>query len=150
MDNVFLGYWEMALKTAESFRKDGYFITGDMAQQDENGYVTIVGRDKDLIISGGLNIYPKEVEALIDELDSVVESAVIGVAHKDFGEGVVAIVVTEDETLSQENITEFLKDKIAKFKQPKAILFATSLPRNTMGKVQKADLRKTYAYLFSA
>lgn len=149
-ENVFLGYWEMAQKTAESFRKDGYFITGDMAQQDENGYVTIVGRDKDLIISGGLNIYPKEVEALIDELDSVVESAVIGVAHKDFGEGVVAIVVTEDETLTQENITEFLKDKIAKFKQPKAILFATSLPRNTMGKVQKADLRKTYAYLFSA
>ena len=140
----------MAEKTAESFREDGYFITGDMAHQDKNGYVTIVGRDKDLIISGGLNIYPKEVEALIDELDGVVESAVIGVAHKDFGEGVVAVVVTADETLSLEQITEFLKDKIAKFKQPKAIFFVTSLPRNAMGKVQKADLRKTYANLFSA
>ena len=149
-DNIFLGYWGMAEKTAESFREDGYFITGDMAHQDENGYVTIVGRDKDLIISGGLNIYPKEVEALIDELDGVVESAVIGVAHKDYGEGVVAVVVTADETLSLEQITEFLKDKIAKFKQPKAIFFVTSLPRNTMGKVQKADLRKTYANLFSA
>ena len=149
-DNIFLGYWGMAEKTAESFREDGYFITGDMAHQDENGYVTIVGRDKDLIISGGLNIYPKEVEALIDELDGVVESAVIGVAHKDFGEGVVAVVVTADETLSLEQITEFLTDKIAKFKQPKAIFFVTSLPRNAMGKVQKADLRKKYANLFIA
>ncbi len=149
-DNVFLGYWEMEQKTAESFREDGYFITGDMAQQDENGYVTIVGRDKDLIISGGLNIYPKEVEALIDELDGVIESAVIGAAHEDFGEGVVAVLVTADETLSQEKIIEYLKDKIAKFKQPKAIFFVSSLPRNSMGKVQKTDLRKTYANVFSA
>ena len=147
-DNVFLGYWEMAEKTAESFREDGYFITGDMAQQDENGYVTIVGRDKDLIISGGLNIYPKEVEAMIDELDGVVESAVIGVPHKDFGEGVVAVVVASDRKLSGEHITKFLKDKIAKFKQPKEVFFVTSLPRNTMGKIQKTELRKTYANVF--
>ena len=147
-DNVFLGYWEMAEKTAEAFREDGYFITGDMAQQDENGYVTIVGRDKDLIISGGLNIYPKEIEAIIDELDGVVESAVIGVAHKDFGEGVVAVVVASDRALSEENIKKFLKDKIAKFKQPKEVFFVASLPRNTMGKVQKTELRKTYENVF--
>ena len=138
----------MAEKTAESFREDGFFITGDMAQQDENGYVTIVGRDKDLIISGGLNIYPKEVEAMIDELDGVVESAVIGVPHKDFGEGVVAVVVASDRKLSGEHITKFLKDKIAKFKQPKEVFFVTSLPRNTMGKIQKTELRKTYANVF--
>jgi malonyl-CoA/methylmalonyl-CoA synthetase len=148
-DNIFLGYWEMAEMTAESFREDGYFITGDMAQQDDNGYVTIVGRDKDLIISGGLNIYPKEVEALIDELDGVLESAVIGTAHKDFGEAVVAIIVKKDELITEETIADFLKDKTAKFKQPKAIFFASSLPRNTMGKVQKSELRKTYANLFT-
>jgi malonyl-CoA/methylmalonyl-CoA synthetase len=149
-DNVFLGYWEMPDKTTESFRDDGYFITGDMAQQDENGYITIVGRDKDLIISGGLNIYPKEVEGLIDELDGVLESAVIGVPHKDFGEAVAAIVVRSETALDSHDIIDFLKDKLAKFKQPKAVIFMTALPRNTMGKVQKADLRKTHDTLFQS
>ncbi|MDG2403545.1 MAG: malonyl-CoA synthase [Paracoccaceae bacterium] len=149
-NNVFLGYWEMPNKTAESFRDDGYFITGDMAQQDENGYITIVGRDKDLIISGGLNIYPKEVEGLIDDIDGVLESAVIGVPHKDFGEAVVAIVVKSENALESHDISRFLKNKLAKFKQPKIVTFMTALPRNTMGKIQKAHLRKTYETLFQS
>ena len=148
-DNVFLGYWEMDEKTAESFRDDGYFITGDMAQQDEKGYVTIVGRDKDLIISGGLNVYPKEVESLIDDIDGVLESAVIGVPHKDFGEAVVAVVVRSDEALQAPNISSVLAKQIAKFKQPKSIIFVDALPRNTMGKVQKAALRKSHEGLFA-
>jgi malonyl-CoA/methylmalonyl-CoA synthetase len=148
-DNVFLGYWEMPEKTAESFRDDGFFITGDMAQQDENGYITIVGRDKDLIISGGLNVYPKEVEGLIDEIDGVLESAVIGVPHRDFGEAVVAVVVPSDSALDTGSISASLAMRIAKFKQPKAVILADALPRNTMGKVQKAELRKTHANLFA-
>ena len=148
-DNVFLGYWEMPEKTAESFRDDGFFITGDMAQQDENGYVTIVGRDKDLIISGGLNVYPKEVEGLIDEIDGVLESAVIGVPHRDFGEAVVAVVVPSDSALDTGSISASLAMRIAKFKQPKAVILVDALPRNTMGKVQKAELRKTHADLFA-
>jgi malonyl-CoA/methylmalonyl-CoA synthetase len=148
-DNVFLGYWEMPEKTAESFRDDGFFITGDMAQQDENGYITIVGRDKDLIISGGLNVYPKEVEGLIDEIDGVLESAVIGVPHRDFGEAVVAVVVPSDSALDTGSISASLAMRIAKFKQPKAVILADALPRNTMGKVQKAELRKTHADLFA-
>ena len=148
-DNVFLGYWEMPEKTAESFRDDGFFITGDMAQQDKNGYITIVGRDKDLIISGGLNVYPKEVEGLIDEIDGVLESAVIGVPHRDFGEAVVAVVVPSDSALDTGSISASLAMRIAKFKQPKAVILADALPRNTMGKVQKAELRKTHADLFA-
>lgn len=147
-DNVFLGYWEMPDKTAESFRDDGFFITGDMGREDENGYITIVGRDKDLIISGGLNIYPKEVESLIDDIDGVLESAVIGVPHKDFGEAVVAVVVSTGKALAAETIQQTLAGKLARFKQPKIILFADALPRNTMGKVQKAELRKTHTALF--
>ncbi len=138
----------MPEKTAESFRPDGFFITGDMARIDENGYVVIVGRDKDLIISGGLNIYPKEVESLIDAIEGVEESAVIGAQHADFGEAVVAIVVARDENISAQQIKDHLKDKLARFKQPKAIIFIEELPRNTMGKVQKAALRKTYETLF--
>ena len=148
-DNVFTGYWQMPEKTAESFRDDGFFITGDMARIDENGYVVIVGRDKDLIISGGLNVYPKEIESLIDELDGVSESAVIGVPHPDFGEAVVAVIVAEDNNLDETQIMSFVADKLAKFKQPKAVFFVDALPRNTMGKVQKVTLRAEHKGLFA-
>ena len=141
--NVFAGYWQMPEKTASEFRDDGFFITGDLGTIDEDGYVTIVGRSKDLVISGGYNIYPKEIELVIDELPGVTESAVIGVPHADFGEGVVAVVVGR-KGLTQDDITAPLKDKLARFKQPKAVVFVDELPRNTMGKVQKAELRKTY------
>ena len=147
-DNVFTGYWQMPDKTAESFRDDGFFITGDMARIDENGYVVIVGRDKDLIISGGLNVYPKEIESLIDEIDGVTESAVIGVPHPDFGEAVVAVIVSEDNDLNEDKVMAYVTDKLAKFKQPKAIFFVEALPRNTMGKVQKVTLRTEHKGLF--
>jgi len=149
-DNVFGGYWQMPEKTAESFREDGFFITGDMARIDQNGYVIIVGRDKDLIITGGLNVYPKEVENLIDEIDNVNESAVIAVPHPDFGEAVVSIVVRKQDSVNEKDIKDHLSDKIAKFKQPKKIIFADNLPRNTMGKVQKSELRKKYQDLFNS
>ncbi len=147
-DNVFTGYWQMPEKTKESFRDDGYFITGDMARIDEHGYIVIVGRDKDLIISGGLNVYPKEIESMVDELEGVTESAVIGVPHPDFGEAVVAVIVAADKTLNEESVMEFLANKIAKFKQPKAVFFVEALPRNTMGKVQKVTLRAEHKELF--
>lgn len=147
-DNVFTGYWQMPEKTKESFRDDGYFITGDMARIDEHGYIVIVGRDKDLIISGGLNVYPKEIESMVDELEGVTESAVIGVPHPDFGEAVVAVIVAADKTLNEESVMEFLADKLAKFKQPKAVFFVEALPRNTMGKVQKVALRTEHKELF--
>ena len=147
-DNVFTGYWQMPEKTEESFRDDGFFITGDMARIDEHGYVVIVGRDKDLIISGGLNVYPKEIESMIDGLEGVNESAVIGVPHPDFGEAVVAVIVAADKTLNEESVMEFLADKLAKFKQPKAVFFVEALPRNTMGKVQKVALRAEHKELF--
>ena len=148
-ENVFKGYWQMPDKTSESFREDGFFITGDMAKVDNNGYVTIVGRDKDLIISGGLNIYPKEVETIIDEIESIEESAVFASPHKDFGEAVVAAVVRKNEAILETEIINYLSDKLAKFKQPKKIIFLDSLPRNAMGKVQKAELRKKYRKLFN-
>ena len=147
-DNVFTGYWQMPEKTKESFRDDGYFITGDMARIDEHGYIVIVGRDKDLITSGGLNVYPKEIESMVDELEGVTESAVIGVPHPDFGEAVVAVIVAADKTLNEESVMEFLANKIAKFKQPKAVFFVEALPRNTMGKVQKVTLRAEHKELF--
>ncbi|UWQ58449.1 malonyl-CoA synthase [Leisingera caerulea] len=146
--NVFQGYWQMPEKTAEELRPDGWFITGDMARIDADGYVTIVGREKDLIITGGFNVYPKEVESLIDDLPGVLESAVIGVPHPDFGEGVVAVVVPEGEGTSVEAITAALSGQLAKFKQPKEIILLDALPRNTMGKVQKKALREEYAGLF--
>lgn len=148
-DNVFTGYWKMPEKTAESFRKDGFFITGDLAKKDKNGYIVIVGRDKDLIISGGLNIYPKEVEDLIDQIKGIEESAVIGIPHEDFGEAVLAVIVRKDQTVSAENIFEHISNKLAKFKQPKAIIFVDALPRNMMGKVQKAELRKQHQSRFA-
>ena len=148
-DNVFQGYWEMPEKTAESFREDGFFITGDMAVRDADGYVSIVGRDKDLIITGGLNVYPREVESLVDEVAGVQESAVIGVPHPDFGEAVVAIVAAAPGTVSADAVIEALAGKLAKFKQPKSVHLVDALPRNSMGKVQKAALRDEYAGLFA-
>ncbi|CUH51312.1 malonate--CoA ligase [Shimia marina] len=147
--NVFKGYWQMPEKTAEELLADGWFITGDLAQRDGDGYVTIVGRAKDLVITGGFNVYPKELEALIDDLDGVLESAVIGVPHADFGEAVVAVVVRSDPTLTEAEISTPLAQSLAKFKQPKQIIFLPELPRNTMGKVQKKALRETYADLFT-
>ena len=147
--NVFKGYWRMPEKTAEEFRPDGFFITGDLGKIDRRGYVHIVGRGKDLIISGGLNIYPKEVETEIDLLPGVVESAVIGVQHPDFGEGVTAVVVKAGGAdLDEAGVIRGLDDRLARFKQPKRVLFVDELPRNTMGKVQKNVLRQTYDGLY--
>jgi malonyl-CoA/methylmalonyl-CoA synthetase len=119
-----------------------------MAYIDDNNYVVIVGRDKDLIITGGLNVYPKEVEELIDEIDGVIESAVIAVPHKDFGEAVVSVVVRSNESLSEDDIKNNLTEKIAKFKQPKEVIFENELPRNSMGKVQKVELREKFKNIF--
>ena len=147
--NVCSGYWRNPEKTAESFRPDGFFITGDLGQIDEKGYVSIVGRGKDLVITGGLNVYPKEVEAEIDALPGVVESAIIGLPHADFGEAVTAVVVcTKGATLDEASVIAALADRLAKFKLPKRVLFLADLPRNAMGKVQKAKLRETYAGLY--
>ncbi|WP_108445559.1 malonate--CoA ligase [Halomonas denitrificans] len=143
--NVFVGYWRMPEKTREELLEDGFFITGDLAMVDERGYIHIVGRDKDLVISGGYNVYPKEVEQVIDELEGVNESAVIGLPHPDFGEGVTAVVVPQPGvTLSEQQVLDFLQGQLAKYKQPKRVFFADSLPRNTMGKVQKNQLRDKY------
>lgn len=147
--NVFKGYWRMPEKTKEEFREDGFFITGDVVTIDQDGYVHIVGRAKDLIISGGYNIYPKEIELLLDEQEGVLESAVIGVPHPDFGEGVVAIVVPKKgATIDEQALLAAIRDKIARFKQPKRIFAIDELPRNTMGKVQKNILRERYANTF--
>jgi malonyl-CoA/methylmalonyl-CoA synthetase len=147
--NVFNGYWQMPEKTASEFRKDGFFITGDLGKIDERGYVYIVGRDKDLVITGGFNVYPIEVETEIDELPGVLESAVVGVPHADFGEGVTAVVVPKkDAKLDEKQIIATLEQRLAKFKLPKRVIFVNELPRNTMGKVQKAELRKTYGDLY--
>lgn len=144
--NVFLGYWRMPEKTAQEFRADGYFITGDMGRVDEDGYVSIVGRSKDLIISGGFNVYPAEVEALLDELPGVAESAVIGVPHPDFGEAVVAVLAPKPGAeLSQDAVQASLNDRLAKFKQPKKVHVLEALPRNTMGKIQKNVLRERFS-----
>jgi malonyl-CoA/methylmalonyl-CoA synthetase len=143
--NVFSGYWRMPKKTAEEFTKDGYFKTGDVGKFDGNGYLSIVGRSKDLIISGGYNVYPKEIETIIDELDGVAESAVIGVPHPDFGEAVMAVIVTKPHAnLSEQAVIAALKAKIANFKVPKRVFFVNDLPRNTMGKVQKNVLREQF------
>lgn len=147
-ENVFAGYWQMPEKTAEELRSDGFFITGDIAVMDADGYISIVGRAKDLIITGGYNVYPKEIELLIDDLDGVLESAVIGVPHPDFGEAVVAVVVPNDDAaLSADAILGALSNDLARFKQPKKIVIVDALPRNTMGKVQKNLLRQDYTAL---
>ncbi len=148
--NLFSGYWRMPEKTAEELRPDGWFITGDLGMIDDRGYVHIVGRGKDLIISGGFNVYPKEVEAEIDALPGVLESAVIGLPHADFGEGVAAVVVREPGAdISADDIRAALDERLARFKQPRFIAFAEALPRNAMGKVQKAELRKLHADAFT-
>jgi malonyl-CoA/methylmalonyl-CoA synthetase len=149
--NVFKGYWRMPEKTAAEFRPDDWFITGDMALMDEDDRISIVGRAKDLIISGGYNIYPKEIESYIDEIAGVKESAVIGVPHPDFGEGVVAVVVADgSRDLGEQDIVNPLQGILARFKQPKRVYLVDQLPRNTMGKVQKAQLRETYNNSFNA
>ena len=147
--NVFQGYWQMPEKTAQEFRDDGFFITGDLATMNERGRFTIVGREKDLVITGGFNVYPKEVEALIDELAEVRESAVIGVPHEDFGEAVVAVVVPVAGDVELSTLDAAMAGQIARFKQPKRVINVPELPRNAMGKVQKNLLREAHARLFS-
>jgi malonyl-CoA/methylmalonyl-CoA synthetase len=148
--NVFAGYWRNPEKTKADFRTDGFFITGDLGRIDEHGYLFIVGRGKDLIISGGYNVYPKEIEAEIDGLAGVIESAVIGIPHRDLGEGVTAIVVAKPSSgATEQNILAALRNRLAKFKLPKYILFVDALPRNAMGKVQKNILRESYSSLYS-
>ena len=147
--NVFAGYWRMPEKTAQEFRADGYFITGDLGQFDSDGYLHIVGRAKDLVISGGFNVYPKEVETEIDAIEGVLESAVFGVAHADFGEAVTAAVVAHPgAALTEAAILSALGGRLAKFKTPKQIIFVDALPRNAMGKVQKAALREAHKEIY--
>ena len=143
--NVFKGYWNMPEKTAEELRSDGFFITGDLGTIDADGYVHIVGRNKDLIISGGFNIYPKEIEAVLDAQEGVLESAVIGVPHPDFGETALALVVpTAERTPDLDAIQSHISKTLARFKLPKKLILLPQLPRNTMGKVQKNTLRDQF------
>lgn len=143
-DNVFQGYWKMPEKTAEELRENGFFITGDLGVKSADGRISIVGRQKDLIISGGYNIYPKEIEDVINDIDGVLESAVFGVPHADFGESVLAAIVLDETALSAEAIASVVEPKIAKFKHPRRYIITDALPRNTMGKVQKNVLRRSH------
>lgn len=148
--NVFKGYWQMPEKTREELREDGFFITGDLSLIDADGYVHIVGRGKDLIISGGYNIYPKEIELFLDAQDGVLESAVIGAPHPDFGESVVAVLVPEPGAkLDVAAVEAAVKRDLASFKRPRRVETMDALPRNTMGKVQKNQLRSRFAAVFS-
>ncbi|WP_323040289.1 malonyl-CoA synthase [Gemmobacter sp.] len=148
--NVFKGYWQMPEKTREELREDGFFITGDIGVIDTDGYVSIVARQKDLIITGGYNVYPKEIELILDEQPGVLESAVVGVPHPDFGEAVVGVLVAQPgQTIDLEAVKAAMGQSLAKFKQPKHIAILPELPRNTMGKVQKNLLRKDLAGLFA-
>ena len=148
--NVFQGYWRMPEKTQEEFTKDGYFKTGDIGRIDERGYITIVGRSKDLIISGGYNVYPAEIEGYINDMPGVLESALVGVQHPDFGEVGVAIVTARPgAALAAEQIIAGLKAQLANFKIPKRCFIVDELPRNTMGKVQKNLLREQHKHLFA-
>ncbi len=147
--NVFKGYWRMPEKTAAEFRPDSFFITGDLGIVDADGYVHIVGRAKDLVISGGFNVYPKEIESEIDAISGVAESAVIGVPHPDFGEGVTAVVaLAPGARLSEAQVLAALEGRLARYKAPKRVIFVDALPRNAMGKVQKAALRETYKGIY--
>jgi malonyl-CoA/methylmalonyl-CoA synthetase len=148
--NVFMGYWRNPEKTAAEFRPDGFFITGDLGSFNGQGYVTISGRGKDLVITGGFNVYPKEIEMEIDRLPDVMESAVIGLPHKDLGEGVTAVVVLKSghAPFNEQAMISELQKRLAKFKVPKRIIVVPELPRNAMGKVQKSLLRQTYAGLY--
>jgi malonyl-CoA/methylmalonyl-CoA synthetase len=147
--NVFKGYWRMPEKTRSEFRDDGFFITGDLGKIDGNGYVHILGRGKDLVISGGFNVYPKEIESEIDAMPGVIEAAVIGVPHADFGEGVTAVVVCDSNAgVNEASVLQALDGRLAKFKMPKRVFIVDELPRNAMGKVQKNILRDTYAGIY--
>ena len=147
--NVFAGYWRMPEKTAQEFREDGFFVTGDLGRFDEDGHLVIVGREKDLIISGGFNIYPKEIEELLDAQPTVLESAVIGVPHPDLGEAVVGIVVSRPgEQPDRQELLDAISPDLARFKLPRLLYLVETLPRNVMGKVQKAKLREEYAGAF--
>jgi malonyl-CoA/methylmalonyl-CoA synthetase len=147
--NVFAGYWQDPEKTRGEFTADGWFKTGDLGRIDREGYVHIVGRAKDLVISGGFNVYPKEVETELDALSGVLESAVFGIPHPDFGEGVTAVVVPQPEAaLSEADLIHCLQARLARYKVPKRVLIVDELPRNAMGKVQKNVLRTTYASLY--
>jgi len=147
--NVFQGYWRMPEKTKAEFRKDGFFITGDLGTIGPDGYLRIVGRGKDLIITGGLNVYPREIESLLDDVAGVEESAVVGLPHDDFGEGVTAFLVLKNGArLMEAGVLDLLCDRLARFKLPKRVIFVDQLPRNTMGKVQKSALREEYAALY--
>jgi malonyl-CoA/methylmalonyl-CoA synthetase len=147
--NVFKGYWRQPDKTAAEFRSDGFFITGDLGMLDEQSYVHIVGRGKDLIITGGLNVYPREVENVIDAIPGVAECAVIGIAHSDFGEAVTALVVPRaGAKLDERTLLAALHSRLARFKLPKRVLIVPELPRNAMGKIEKAVLRKAHADLY--
>jgi malonyl-CoA/methylmalonyl-CoA synthetase len=148
--NVFKGYWRMPEKTKSEFRDDGFFITGDLGKIDDKGYVHILGRGKDLVISGGFNVYPKEIESEIDAMPGVIESAVIGVPHADFGEGVTAVVVcNKGAGVSEASVLKVLDGRLAKFKMPKRVFVVDELPRNAMGKVQKNILRDTYSDIYT-
>ena len=147
--NVFRGYWRRPDRNREDFTEDGWFRTGDMGRLEEDGYLTLVGRAKDLIITGGLNVYPKEVEDVLDALPGVAESAVIGLPHPDFGEAVTAVVVPEPGAdLEEDAVIAAVREVLAGFKVPKRVLFVEALPRNSMGKVQKRDLRERFADLY--
>jgi malonyl-CoA/methylmalonyl-CoA synthetase len=148
--NVFKGYWRNPEKTKEEFRADGYFVSGDLAIMSEDGRVTIVGRAKDLIITGGFNVYPKEIEEELNALPGVDESAVVGVPHPDFGEGIVAVLapLPGKELPSESEVLGLLGKRLAKFKLPKRVFLAKELPRNAMGKVQKAALTAQYRDIF--
>jgi malonyl-CoA/methylmalonyl-CoA synthetase len=147
--NVFKGYWRMPEKTKSEFRDDGFFITGDIGKIDPLGYVHILGRGKDLVISGGFNVYPKEIESEIDAMPGVIESAVIGVPHADFGEGVTAVVVCDKSAkVDESSVLKGLEGRLAKFKMPKRVFVVDELPRNTMGKVQKNVLRDNYKDIY--
>lgn len=148
--NVFSGYWRMPEKTKEEFTADGWFKTGDVGKCDSRGYFTIVGRSKDLIISGGYNVYPAEIESYLNEMAGVAESAVVGVPHPDFGEAVVAVIVGKSEAvLDSGAMISALKSQIANFKVPKQLFVVNELPRNAMGKVQKNLLREQHRALFT-
>jgi malonyl-CoA/methylmalonyl-CoA synthetase len=147
--NVFKGYWRMPEKTKAEFRDDGFFITGDLGKIDAAGYVHILGRGKDLVISGGFNVYPKEIESEIDAMPGVIETAVIGVPHADFGEGVTAVVVCDkNAAVDEASVLRALDGRLAKFKMPKRVFIVDELPRNAMGKVQKNILRDTYKGIY--
>jgi malonyl-CoA/methylmalonyl-CoA synthetase len=150
--NVFAGYWRRPQRAGADFRPDGFFVTGDLGRLDARGYLWIVGRARDLVISGGYNVYPAEVEAAIDAIAGVEESAVVGLPHADLGEGVTALVVAPRRaaTLDEAAVMAALRPRLAAYKIPKRVLFVDALPRNAMGKVQKSELRRQHASLYDA